>query len=415
MKNLFILALALVFMLSFSACKDNGNTDGPEVGVVSSDPPAEEIEDVALTLWGGEAEQAMLRVMADAFIEENRGKANLTVNIGIEHEPNYAILSDISAAADVFVFQSGHFAELYGVGALREITLNTQNVVSANTGGSITAASRDGRLYAYPMSTDSGYFMLYDASYFSADDILSFEKMLDVAAGAGKKMAMDFSSGRYTYAFFKGAGLEAGICPDTGTSYCDWNTGAGPAVAESMLEIASHPGFASMADVQFADGIRDGSVIAGISGWHHSGVAVEAWGVNYSAAKLPSFNLGGNQTQMGSFADFTLIGVSAFSQNSDWAMLLGEWLTNYENQVLRFEEHKRSPTNIQAAVHPAVLSSPELSAVAAQSRYAPPQLFSDSFWPYAGTLGETIAKGNPNGTDIQTLLDDAAAGIAGGG
>ena len=66
----------------------------------------------------------------------------------------------------------------------------------------------DGKLYAFPMTADNGYFMYYDSSVFSAEDVKSLDKMLEVAGTAGKKVFMDLSNGWYIASFFLGAGCK---------------------------------------------------------------------------------------------------------------------------------------------------------------------------------------------------------------
>ena len=65
------------------------------------------------------------------------------------------------------------------------------------------------------MTADNGYFMFYDAEYFTDDDVKTMDGMLAAAEKAGKKITMDFSSGWYTASFFfLGAGLNLGLADD---------------------------------------------------------------------------------------------------------------------------------------------------------------------------------------------------------
>ena len=114
---------------------------------------------------------------------------------------------------------------------------------------------------------------------------------------------------------------------------------------------------------------------------------------------------------MGGVVGCKLVGVNAFSENAGWAMLLAEYLTNYENQLRRFELRGQGPSNIEAANSPAVQADPALAALAAQSQYSAVLLVGGNFWAPTETLGAIIAQGNPDGIDLQTLLDTAVAGI----
>jgi arabinogalactan oligomer/maltooligosaccharide transport system substrate-binding protein len=423
-KKLLSLLLAIMFCFALAGCAadegDSGTGGGgtgggtPDPSVPAGPAASGDIEDVTLTVWGGEEDQIMLRSMIDEFIEANKELVNLTVNLGVESESTAkdTILTDITAAADVFAFADDQIGELYKAGALQKIELNTADVIARNGAGSVGAASVDGVLYAYPMTADNGYFMFYNSAYFTEDDIKSFDRMMAVAFENDKQITMDFGSGWYTYAFFKGAGLNVGLADDGVTNFCNWNDApTGVNVVQSMLDIAANPGFISLGDAAFVAGIVDGSIIAGINGpWNAVG-ARNAWGDNYAAAKLPTFTLDGNQVQMASFAGFKLMGVNAFSENVGWAMLLADFLTNYDNQVRRFNERNQGPSNIAASEIEAVQSDPALAAIAAQAAFATPQVIGGNFWAPSETLGEIITLGNPDNIDLQTLLDNAVAGI----
>ena len=81
---------------------------------------------------------------------------------------------------------------------------------------------------------------------------------------------------------------------------------------------------------------------------------------NYAACKLPTYTLHGEQVQMASFSGFKLIGVNPHSANVGAAMLLADFVTNEENEELRFQERAQGPSNINAL---AAASSPALTAV----------------------------------------------------
>ncbi|MCL2085001.1 MAG: extracellular solute-binding protein, partial [Oscillospiraceae bacterium] len=251
MKKSVTILLAALLCLSLAACGGDGDGGGSATpppsggGAQAENPPAggtgDLIEDVSLTVWGGEEDQNMLRSMIDEFIAANRDRVNLTVEVGVMSESiaKDTVLNDITAAADVFAFANDQIYQLVDAGALQEIVINTANVIAANNSSAVEAATVDGKLYAYPMTADNGYFMFYDASVFSADDVQSFDRMMEVAAAAGKRITMQLDGGWYNYSFFKGAGLNVGRNDDGLTNYCDWNGPGGTDVAQAMLDIAA--------------------------------------------------------------------------------------------------------------------------------------------------------------------------------
>ena len=385
-------------------------------------PPGNDLENVTLTMWGGEYDQTMLRNMADQFIENNADLANITINIGVESESTAkdTILTDVQAAADVFAIPDDALMELYLAGVLQEVLINTDEIIANNAAGSVAAAMVDGKLYAYPMTADNGYFMFYDASYFTAADVMSFDRMMEVAAENGKQITMDFGSGWYTIAFFRAIGLDAWLAPDGVTTLTNLNEegtissvrASGADVVEAMIDIAKNPGFIALGGDEFITGINDGSIIAGVGGPWWSDDAAGAWGANYAATKLPSYTVAGSEVQMGGVLGSKLVGVNAFSENVGLAMMLAEWITNYYNQVLRFEMVGQGPSNILAAGSDAVQADVALAAMAAQANYSGYFNPGGSYWDPMGTLGTIIAQGNPDGTDPQVLIDNAVAGMS---
>lgn len=418
MKKVLALTLAAAMALSMAAC--GGSSSGAAADSTSSaDTGSEaaatgEIQDVTLTLWGGEEDQTMLQEMANAFAEENKDKVNLTVQVGVQSESNAkdTILTDVTAAADVYTFADDQINELVAAGALMAIPdeMGAADVAARNLPGSVEAATVDGKLYAYPATADNGYFMFYDKSVFTEEDVQSLDKMMEVAAAAGKKVSMELTSGWYLYSFFGGAGLELGLAEDGLNTVCNWNEDPGAAVAEAIMAIAANDGFISQGDADFVTGLQNGTVAAGVNGVWNAKVAEETWGENYAATKLPTYTLNGEQVQMSSYAGFKLLGVNPHSDNVGWALLLADYITNEENQLKRFEVRGQGPSNINAAASEEVAASPAIAALAAQAEFAVPQRVGANYWANSESLGQVLSEGG-NGVDAQTIMDNAVAGI----
>ena len=371
---------------------------------------AESWGDVKLTMWGAEEDQTMLREMADAFIAENADKGNITIEIGVQSESSAkdTVLSDPEAAADVFAFADDQLNELVAAGALQEILLNPEDVKSRNLTGSVEAATMDGKLYAYPMTADNGYFLYYDKSVLSEDDVKSMDTLLAKADASGKKFMMSLNDAWYVYSFYAGAGLKATLADDGVNTVCNWNEAPGADVTQAVIDICKNPGFIALKDDEFTGKLKDGTLVAGVNGTWRANDAAEVWGDNYAACKLPTYTLNGEQVQMASFSGFKLIGVNPHSANVGAAMLLADYVTNEENETLRFQQRAQGPSNTNAL---AAASSPALTAVVAQSEYANLQRVGGNFWASAETLGQICVNGNPDGKDPQTLIEDAVAGI----
>ncbi len=396
MKKILALALALMMLLASTALA----------------------EDISLRVWVGDnADEAWINGVIDSF-KAAHPENNYTIEVGIVSEGDCSknVLADPEAAADVFTFADDQFNSLINAGALQQVLIDPETIIEANADGAVAAATgTDGQLYAYPATADNGYFMFYSKEYFTEEDVQSLDRMLEVAAAAGKKVGFPLSNGWYIYSFFKGAGLEMVINDDGVTNTCNWNATdtdiTGVQVVEALLAIAQNPGFINADSDPFVAGVKDGSIIAGVSGTWNANVAQEAWGDNYAAVKLPTFTVAGQQVQMASFAGYKLVGVNPFSEFVGDAMDFAAFMTNEESQLSRFELRGQGPSNKSAAASEAVQAAPAIAALAAQASYATVQRVANAYWTPAATLGEIIANNNPDGTDLQTMLDNTVAGI----
>ena len=368
---------------------------------------------VTLTVWASEEDQDLTTQLLEDF-KAAYPDVTFDITLGAESESTAkdTILTDVEAAADVYAFADDQINELVQAGALQEVvTSYTFDVATENAAGAVEAASVDGKLYAYPMTADNGYFMFYDASVFTEDDVQSLEKMIEVAEAAGKKIAMDISNGWYIYSFFQGAGYELSLNDDGVTNTCTWNAAGATDVAQAIIDLTASGVLVDMSDEDMATQIAEGTIAACVNGTWRAETAAEAWGDNYAATKLPTFQVAGKDCQMSSYSGYKLVGVNPHSANVGWSMLLAEYLTNEASQTARFEARGLGPANLAAAASDAVQANPAISALAAQAAYATPQRVGGNFWSPAETLGQILASGNPDGTDLQTLLDTTVEGI----
>jgi arabinogalactan oligomer/maltooligosaccharide transport system substrate-binding protein len=404
-----------------SSDNDTDETSGGDTANVSqaSDDAVQNLIDattgtVSLRVWASEEDQEFTQGLIDSF-EAQYPDVTFDIQLGAESEASAKddILVDIEAGPDVYAFADDQINELVNAGALQEVSATyTYDVANENLAGSVEAASMNGKLYAYPMTADNGYFLYYDSSVFSESDVESMDKMTEVAAAAGKKVAMIVGDAWYNYSFFKGAGYDVTLNDDGLTNTCTWNADGATDVAQAIIDLGQKDGFDNAADdASIVTGVTDGKYAAVVSGTWNAAAIEEVWGDNYAATKLPTYTVAGNQVQMSSFSGYKLIGVNPHSDYVGWSMLLAEYLTNEENQIARFKARGIGPANIKASESEEVQAAPAIAALGAQAAYAAPQRVGGKYWDPAATLGMTLITGNPNGTDLQTLLDNAVEGI----
>ncbi len=380
-----------------------------------------ELPKVELSIWSAEEDQEFLHKVIDSFEKKYAKEAAFHITMSVEDETTCrdTVLADPEVAADLYSFAGDQFYALQQAGALLEVTEHTEDIIR-DLGGrqseTVKSAMADGRLYAYPATASNGYFLYYNRAYYTEEDVQTLDRILQIAAENSRKFFMDFSSGWYLYSFFQGAGLSVEFNTQRNTNDCNWNAVdtkyTGLQVAQALLDIASHNGFISAATEDFKKGVQENDTfIAGVSGAWDAKAVESAWGDNYAAVKLPTFTLAGDQVQMHSFTGYKLVGVNSCTKSPKWAKRLAEWITNEENQELRFTMRGERPANVTAASSAEVQSDPVMVALNEQSEFGHLQNVAETFWTPTNLFGTEIAAKNPDGTDLQKLLDQLVQGI----
>ena len=407
-KNKIMFPMLLLTVL-LSGCQKNDPVPLEEVQTPDFDT-------VNLTVWGAAEDEELLRQIIDKFEEAYSGQADFAITFQPQSESSCtnALMGDLENGADVFAFADDQLNTLVAAGALDPVE-NAESVRQSNLPEAVAAASVDDTLYALPLTADNGYFLYYDKEYFTQEDIRSLDRMLDIAAEHGKKVSMEWSSGWYVYSLFGNTGMTVGLNPDGITNYCTWNSAEGKIkgtdVAQAMLDMAGHPGFVSTDDAGFLAGVQDGTIIAGVNGVWNAVAVEEAWGSGFGASKLPTYTCGGQEVQMASFSGYKLIGVNSYSAHKMWAARLAEWITNEENQKLRFAQRGQGPSNIVAASSEEVQSAPAIAALLEQSEFSYIQRVGGNYWDPVAAFTAEILAGNPSGKSLQDHLDTMVEGI----
>lgn len=396
MKKISTIILASLLVLGLVGCK-------------GEETPKEK-EKVTLTVWGSQEDQEMLKGMVDSFKAAYPEK-EYTINFGVvsEADAKTKVLEDPAAAADVFSFANDQIRELVGAGALAKIGGEYRTTIEKdNVPGSVEASMIGEDLYAFPSTADNGYFMYYNKSVIA--DPSSLDTILNQAQAAGKKVFMDVSNGWYIASFFLGNGCTFKLTDDGKQELVDFASEKGYKAAEAIQKFVNHPAFITGDDNVLKAGMADGSIVAGVSGTWNAQDISKSLGDNYAASKLPTYTVDGKQVQMGSFGGYKLVGVNSQSKAMADAMKLAAWLTNEQNQVIRFEQREMGPSNIKAAESDAVKANVALAALAQQSAFATSQKdVSGSYWTPAESLGTQLESKDLQGKTLQQLVDEMVA------
>ena len=425
MKKKVVSVLLSAAMVTAMLAGCGGGSDEAQQGDAAA---SGEKQTVALRMWGAEEDQDFLKGMVESFVENYADVADITVEVGVESESSAkdTVLTDVEAAADVYSFASDQLPDLVNAGALQSIDemdealqayagKSVADIEAANTADSVEACTYKDTLYAFPRTADNGYFLFYDSSLLSEEDVASWDALLAKADEAGKKVGMTLSSGWYNASFFYSAGFTTALNDDGSTSI-DWNGEAdysGVEVTQAMLNITGNPAFMAVADGDVSNQLASGQLCAAVSGTWDASVAQEVYGDGYAATKLPTFTIAGDQVQQASVSGYKMVGVNAHSENAGWAALLADWITSEDAQRAQFEERQIGPSNIAVLESDEVQANVALAALAAQNEFGVVQFAGQNYWDPAATFGEMIAKGELDVNDtagIQAALDTLVEG-----
>ncbi|WP_167958957.1 extracellular solute-binding protein [Anaerosporobacter faecicola] len=374
--------------------------------------------DATLKVWGPQEQQEELQAMCDAFVALHP-EDKITIELGVvsEADAKSEVLKDPTVAADVFTFASDQIAELVQAGALFPVAMNADQIKANNTESSISACTVDGQLYAYPSSSDT-YFMYYDKSKYTEDEIKSLDTMMAKDLGDGvTNFSFDIDNGWYLSSFFFGAGCTLFGPDGTDATQCDFNNDRGLLVGEYLMKLAKETKkFANHDDGLLLAAFEAGTLGATFTGTWNAEPIQKSLGENYGTAPLPTITLSNGETiQLGGMANFKLYGVNSQTANPQAAMALAEYLTGEECQKTRFEKYSYAPTNLNLANDTeALASNPAIAALSAQAQNATVQTSipqSGNFWTPSEAFGTGILDGSITMDNLQSKLDDYVTNI----
>lgn len=390
---------------------DTSTGAGDSSTPVSTDNPE---KDVKLKVWYSQAEKDMIESMCNKFAEEHPDQ-NITFEFGVCEGNNAKeqIQKDPEAAADVFFYAPDHTAELASAKVICEVTRNKDDIVNRNLKPSIDNVTVDGKLYGYPVNSKT-YFLYYNKSMFTEEEVKSLDTMLSKdLEGVQYNVCMPLLDSWYTPSVFFAAGCNLmGENGDDPTS-CDFNSDKGVNAANTMIDLFANPKFSpdkGEFTEQYKDMFAQGKMAACVIGTWKAPDFQEALGENYAATVLPKIKLAdGTEAQLSGFSQYNAVGVKAGSKFPITAMDLADYLTNKENQKIRFDTISDSPTNKELAEDSTALSSnAAVAANAAQCAYTKlqsPIAQMGKYWAAMDSFTAEIKSGAATKDNVKEKLD----------
>lgn len=426
MKKILAVIMSLSMLLAATACSNDSNSSKSESKSDSqnsggtSNTGSDEYqlkESASLKVWASQEDQEIVKEMVESFKKKYPDTTwNIEFGVVSEADAKSEVLKDTEAAADVFAFASDQLGELQSAGALYKITKNKDRIIADNIDASINASKVGDDLYAYPSSSDT-YFMYYDKKYLSDEDVKSLETILSKNLGGDVvNFSFDMDNGWYNAGFFFAAGAKLFGDDGTDPTKCDFNNDKGLLAAKYLISLANNSKFKLTEDDITKADFADRKLGATISGSWNAEDIKKSLGDDFGVTKLPTITFeDGTTTNLGSMANFKLIGINSQTKSPMEAMALADYLTSYECQKIRFEKRSFAPTNKELAGDKDALSSnPVVAAAAEQAQYATlqstiPQM--GNFWTPAEAFGAAIVNKEITVDNVQERLDKLVESI----
>ena len=344
-----------------------------------------------ITVWSPQEDQdtGWLSKECEAF-NEAHPEWDITFKYGVcaEGDVKTTVTQDVKKAADVYMLANDNIPDLVAANALAELGGSYLEDVQANNSESIASSvTYNDQLVAFPFSSNT-WFMYYDKSVYSEDDVKSFDTMLEKG-----KVSFPLSNSWYIQAFYVGNGCSLfgdGTEADKGV---DFGGDKAAAVTNYLVDLAANPNFINDADGAGLAGLRDGSVNAVFSGTWDAEAVKEALGDNMGVAALPTFTLDGKECQMKSFMGSKAIGVNPNAENMQASMALAAYLASEDAQKDHYDMRNILPSNTNIDVSSDQIATAVADTMKNTSIVQPLLSEMSNYWSPAENMGKNIIAG----------------------
>jgi arabinogalactan oligomer/maltooligosaccharide transport system substrate-binding protein len=387
MKMSRIIALILVIVslvCCFASC--GGGTETP-----GGNNPTGDKEKIEIWVSEKKGVKDLTKKQIEAFLAANPNYGYTIDDFVIEGVPEAdaasQVLLDVKKAPDIYCFAQDQMARLVQASALAPLGVKASETVTANNdAGSVEAVTVGGKLYAYPMTSDNGYYLYYDKTIVT--DPTSLNQIVADCEKAGAKFHFEIENGWYAASFFFGVGCESKWETDeqgnfTGIKDTFDDPTLGTIAMKGVQIVTKSECYVNSSTVE---GEHLGAIVTGT--WNAED-ADEYFGEDLGVCKLPSFTVGDKNYQLGSFSGFKLMGVKPQTDANKGAFCaaLAQYLTSEQCQLERFETFQWGPSNKNLQAMEEVKTNPSLVALNAQSEHAVAQGYiPNEWWTSAGTL-----------------------------
>ena len=370
----------------------------------SADAADEEAWSGTLTVWSPQEDQdtGWLAKECDAF---NAAHPNwdITFNYGVcaEGDAKSTVTQDVENSADVYMLANDNIPDLVSANALAELGGSYLDYVNTTNSDSIVASvTYNDAVVAFPFTSNT-WFMYYDKSVFSDDDIKSFDTMLEKG-----KVSFPLSNSWYIQAFYAANGCTLFGDGTDEAAGIDFGGDKAAAVTEYLVDLCQNPNFINDADGAGIAGLRDGSVNAMFSGTWDAESVKEALGDNMGVAALPTVNIGGTEGQMKSFMGSKAIGVNPNAENMQVAMSLAAYLAGEDAQKDHYDMRNILPTNTNIAIADDPIATAVTKVMTDTSIMQPLVSEMGNYWSPAENMGKALIAGEITADNAAEKTED---------
>ena len=356
-------------------------------------------EEVRLMVWSPSEDQSKdsgqwLQTSCEQFAKQHP-EWDITFVYGVADEATAAnqVAQDAEASADVFMYANDTLTIMTDAGALVKFGGKyREEIESTNSKEVIDSVTMDGELYGVPFTTNT-WFMYYDKSVFSEEDIKNLDQMLTKGV-----VSFLFTNSWYLPSCYIGNGCSLFGDGTDESQGVDFGGEKALEVTNYLVDLIANPNFRVDADGSGMAGLRDGSIQAIFSGSWDMASVKEILGDNMGVSALPAYTLNGEERQMTAYAGSKAIGVNPESSNMVPAVQLAVYLGSAEAQKLHYELRNVVPCNLELMEEPAIASD---ALVAAQndtfnrtSILQPFVAAMNNCWVPVENMGKGIRNGN---------------------
>ena len=388
-----LVSLLLVSAMAFGTLAGCGNSNDSKKADTKDAGESKdgETKDVSLTVWSPQEDQdtGWLKQQCEAF-NEAHPEWNVTFTYGVcpEGEAKDTVKNDVEGSADVYMLANDNIPDLVSCNGLAEIGGSYLDDIKANNSESIVSSvTYNDAVVAFPFTSNT-WFMYYDKSVFSEDDIKSFDTMLEKG-----KVSFPITNSWYIQAFYAANGCTLfgdGTKEDDGI---DFGGDKGVAVTNYLVDLVANPNFVNDADGAGIAGLRDKSVNAIFSGTWDADAVEEALGENMGVAALPTVKIDGQDQQMKSFMGSKAVGVNPHAKDMEVAMSLAAYLTGEESQLAHYEMRNILPSNTNIDVSDNAIAEAVADVMKNTSIVQPLVSKMGNYWSPAENMGKAIFAG----------------------